>query len=166
MATEVIYARVPAELKNAVDAHAAHLGITLTAAVAELISHGLESAANEQSIANLQASLSEARLTLSERDRNLAEERSRAATLEERERNLRAVVQQLDTVTVGRCPQPGCVASLTATDLVVRRACPNGHQLGGVLEQVAKAPGLDPAEVLAAVAALGLLVAILAATRK
>ena len=159
METDVIYARVQPSLKEAVEAYAGEAGMTLTAAVSDLLARGIEATTKERSVTDLSEALAKARL-------DLAHGRSRIATLEERERNLHAVLAQLDSGTLGHCPTPGCNAPLSASDLVVRRMCPRGHTLGMVLEQVAKAPGLNPTEVLAAVAAIGLLLAIVALAKK
>src|SRR5213080_3148656 len=55
MRTDVIYARVPSELKQAAEDHAAAKGFTLTAAVAELLGLGIEAIQNARSVRALQA---------------------------------------------------------------------------------------------------------------
>src|SRR5438045_8757935 len=54
MRTDVIYARVPSELKQAAEDHATAKGFTLTAAVSELLGLGIEAVQNARSVRALQ----------------------------------------------------------------------------------------------------------------
>lgn len=166
MKEKVIFARVGSDVRQAVGAYAGERGMTLAAAVGDLLRRGLEAASNAESVARLEQSVSELRLNLSDRDRLLQEERGRSAAIEQREQYLQQFLTQLDKAPIGRCPQSGCHTPFSAIDLVVKRACKRGHALGHVLERAAQAPGIDSGEVLAAVGALGLILALLAAGGK
>jgi hypothetical protein len=163
---KVIFARVRSDVRHAVGAYAGERGMTLAAAVADLLRRGLEAASNAESVTRLEQSVNELRLNLSERDRLLQEERGRSAASEQREEYLKQFLGQLDQAPIGRCPQAGCLTPFSAIDLVVKRSCKRGHGLGNVLERAAQAPGIDSGEVLAAVGALGLILALLAAGGK
>src|SRR5258708_24078435 len=81
MSTEVLYVRVPPQLKDATESYAAKRGLTVRSAVVGLLQRGLESVSNEGSVkemeannrslsATLQASQAEAE-ALKERERVL-----------------------------------------------------------------------------------------------
>ena len=53
----VVYARVADSLKEALEAHRAARGLTLTGAVVELLEQGLQAFADEQSVSELEAKL-------------------------------------------------------------------------------------------------------------
>jgi hypothetical protein len=160
---DVIFARVAPELKAAVDSYSNENGMTLAGAVGDLLARGLETAASEESVEALRRRLAETQLEASELRRLFEEERVRAITSSERERNLQQFLTQLDATPIGPCPQKGCVQRVSAIDLVVRRTCKAGHSLTSLLEQVAKTPGMDSREALVAVGALGLVLALIAA---
>jgi hypothetical protein len=163
---KVIFARVGSEVRHAVGAYAGARGMTLTAAVSDLLKRGLEAASDEDSVSRLEQSVGELRLSLAERDRLLQEERGRSAATEQREQYLQHFVSQLDTAPIGRCPQIGCQTPISPIDLVVRRTCKRGHGLGQVLEKASQAPGMNSGEVLAVIGGLGLVLALLAASVK
>ncbi len=166
MSAGVIYARVSADLKRAVDDYAGRREVTLTSAVADLLSRGLEAVANGRSSAQLERSVADLQVELAKRERDLAQEKTRAAGVEERERALTAAMQEWQAVRVGTCPWQGCGVAVTATDLVMRRGCRNGHPLGHLLEQVAKVPGMDSNQLLIAIAVLGLVLVAVTMGRK
>ncbi|HEY8686133.1 MAG TPA: hypothetical protein VIO57_11050 [Chloroflexota bacterium] len=140
--------------------------MTLAGGVSDLLARGLEAAANEDSIKGLEQSLGELRAQLSDRDHTIQEVRDRVAAAEARAASMRELLSQLDGAPIGRCRHAGCAVNVTAIDLVVRRACRNGHSMTHVLEQAGKAPGLDPGEWIVAVAALGLVLGLLASGAK
>jgi hypothetical protein len=163
---KVIFARVQEDVRRAVGAYAGDRGKTIASAVADLLRRGLEAASNEDSVVRLEQSVSELRLQLSERDRLLQDERARSAAGEQREQYLQQLLGQIDQAPIGQCPDPSCKMPISAIDLVVRRSCKKGHGLTQVLERAAKAPGVDSAQVLTALGALGLVLALLAAGGK
>lgn len=103
MATTTIYARVPAELKEATDVYAAEHGMTLANAVTDLLERGLEATSGEECVKALEV---------------------RAAQLQ---RELDQVKPALDAMhdrlpqVLGTC---GCGRDLTGEDLLVKGICP------------------------------------------
>lgn len=162
----VIFARVDADVRQAVGAFAGARGMTIAAAVSDLLKRGLEAASDEDSVTRLEQSVAELRLALAERDKLLQEERGRSAASEQREQYLQQFLSQLDRAPIGKCPQQGCQTPISAIDLVVNRACKRGHSLAQLLEKAAQAPGINTGEVLAAVGGLGLVLALLASGAK
>lgn len=144
MATEVVYARVPEGLKEAVGTYASERGLTQAGAVAELLERGLESAASGGSIIELQ-----------DRVRNLREE------LAEANRQL-AGLQQLATriqKVVGKCPE--CRNAVTGYDVFALGQCSNCRKnLASLLIEPAGAKGLDKTELLLLIGALGLVLTV------
>lgn len=103
MATTTIYARVPTELKEAIDAYTAEHGMTLASAVADLLGRGMEASSDEQSVKALEA---------------------RAVELQ---RELDQVKPALDAIHQ-RLPQKlgvcQCGRDLTGGDLLIAGTCP------------------------------------------
>jgi hypothetical protein len=166
MASAALFVRIPPELRLAVDAHVAERGMSLSSAVADLLSRGLAATADEDSLRALELSLRDARTTVASRDQQLREAAATVAAAEAREKSLRDVAHQLEAAPIGQCRTPGCGAPFNPVDLVVRRRCPKGHPLTPVLEGAAKAPGLNSTDALIALAAIGLLVGLVAAAAK
>lgn len=155
----VLYTRVPAQLKEAVDAHARANALTLTSAVASLLEHGLEAAANASSIADLERrcqelsnSLVEARAQLGTAQAQTAAVAAQLAMREAAERNLGERLGQ----PIGACPS--CRREICGSDVLVVGACPNcQHGLSSLLEPKS---GLNQTEYLLLVGAIGLLLAM------
>jgi|SRR6202165_2744770 len=166
VASEALFVRIPHELREALDTHAGEKGMSLGTAVADLLTRGLEGAGAEQSVRALEQSLAEARTTLAMRDEQLKDAAAKVATTEAREGSMRDLAAQLEAAPIGQCSVSGCGAPFNAIDLVVRRRCPNGHALTLVLEGAAKAPGLNSTDALFALAAIGLLIGLVAASRR
>ena len=78
MATDVVYARVPKKLKDAVDVYASEKGKTLTGAVVDLLDRGLIAATDERSIVALEKNLAE---VSAQRDRAVADSQVAQAEL-------------------------------------------------------------------------------------
>ncbi len=148
MSTQVIYARVPAALKDAADAYAAQRGQTLTGAVAELLDRGLNAATDEHSIADLQANLALANAKRATAEAELAAAKSQLAVLG----NLAQRARQ----TVGTCPNPNCKEKITGYDLLASGRCHKCNEaLSGLLTPQPATSSLDQREVLILVGALG-----------
>lgn len=131
--TQVIYARVPAELKEAADAYAAERAETLTSAVVDLVGRGLAAATDEASVGELRDRV--ARLT-SERAEIEADLRSARAELG----TLQALTQRTRQA-VGTCPNASCRGQVTGYDLLAAGLCPScGKALPDLL---AFASGVD-----------------------
>jgi len=71
--SEVLYARVPTETKGAIDAFAGANGRSVAAAVAELLSRGLQATSQSSQIAELQERLQRTELALARKDVELHE---------------------------------------------------------------------------------------------
>ena len=153
MTSQVIYARVPATLKNAADAYAAQRGQTLTGAVAELLDRGLNAAMDEQSIAHLQADLALANAERATAEAELAAAKSQLAVLG----NLAQRARQ----TVGTCPSPTCEGEITGYDLLATGRCHTCNEaLSGLLTPQPATSSLDQREMLILVGALGAVLGI------
>lgn len=150
-ASEVIYARVPAELKEAADTYASQHGKTLTGAVVELLDRGLNAVSDERSIAGLQANLA----------RVMAEKAEVEAELRSAETQLGAVqaFAMRARRTLGTCPK--CKEKITGADLLAAGECPScGHALTSLIAPEAATPTLDQRELLVLIGALGALLGI------
>jgi hypothetical protein len=139
MPTEVIYARVPEDLKEAAEKHAAEHGVTLTAAIVDLLERGLTAAAADRSPEELLAEIA----TLNGQKAQLAAD-LRAAVGELA--TLRALADRTRT-TVGTCN--ACTKPITGYDLLATSKCAHcGHALPDLLSLVSGPPskrGVTPA---------------------
>jgi len=166
VASEALFVRIPHELREALDTHAGEKGMSLGTAVADLLTRGLEGAGAEQSIRALEQSLADAKTTLAERDEQVKGAAASVAAADAREKSMRDLAEQLEAASIGQCSVAGCGASFNAVDLVVRRRCPKRHALTPVLEGAVKASGLNSTDALIALAAIGLLIGLVAASRR
>lgn len=169
MATEVIYARVPTEVKEAAEHHANARGTTLTAAVAELLGLGLESVQDARSVSALRDRVTELELELEHA--RLQKERAtlERQAAEQRAENLRTVASGFSSrarQAVGRCPHPSCDQEINGWDLLVEGTCPKCHrQINSMLEPQSKPKDLDWATLLPVLVAGGLVLGAVVATR-
>lgn len=110
--SESLYFRASAKLREDAEEYALERGMTLSSALSFLVERGLEAAANERSVANLEQ-------LIQQRNQDLA-------VMQERDRNWRAwansIQGQLQTVRVGQCPS--CKRVVTASDQFIMRRCP------------------------------------------
>jgi hypothetical protein len=157
VSTEVIYARVPASLKEAADTYAEEHGTTLTAAVADLLDRGLSQVSDERAMAELRASRS-----------RLAEEK---AATEAALQTARAQVAALGAFAqqagrrIGTCPS--CKQQITGHDLLVIGACRQcGHALSGLIAPARAESAIDQRELMILVGAVGVLLGIAYLTSK
>lgn len=151
MSTEVIYARIPAPLKEAADDYASRRGKTLTSAVADLLDRGLRAATDERSVLELEASL--ARVT--------AEKATAEAELQTAETKLAALGALAERARrrMGTCQN--CSAQVTGYDLLAAGQCPQcGQPLTQLVAPQPVGPALDQREVLMLMGALGAVLAI------
>jgi hypothetical protein len=161
MASEVIYARVPASLKRRLETFAGDT-MSQSAGVAELLERGLEMVSRgaasgqfEQNLAQLSADLATTRKKLEGAE--LAIELH-----QEREKQLLAAYTALGQRTeqpVGMCPT--CQTPVTGRDLLVNGHCRNGHGIASLLTggTVGKG-GLNQQDWVLLVGAIGLVLAI------
>lgn len=151
--TAVVYARIATGLKAQVEAYANDRGVTLTAAVADLLQRGLEAASNSASVDQLQDRLTEQDHQLSTARVALAEANARLSSLQERERGLQTLAQRAEQ-TLGPCPH--CNKPVRGFDVLVTGHCPScGRGLTSVLVGP-QMKGLDQTEVLLLLGALGI----------
>ncbi|MBU2663582.1 hypothetical protein KOI35_08695 [Actinoplanes bogorensis] len=137
MAQDVIYARVPPSLKKATDAYAAHHGVTLTAAVADLLERGLAAASDSRSTDELDARLRAAEAQLA---------------------TLTAFAARADH-RVGDCPK--CSEEITGRDLLAVGSCPHcSSPLSELIVPSNPNNTLDQREALMLVGALGAVLAV------
>jgi hypothetical protein len=151
MATEVIYARVPAPLKAAADAYASQHGKTLAGAVADLMERGLGAVSDERSVRELQVNLAYAKAEKARVEADLVAAQTQLATLGN-------LAHQADR-RVGTCPH--CGKSVTGRDLLEVRECPHCHQtLSDLILPAQSTSSLDQRELLMLVGALGAVFAV------
>lgn len=154
MATEVAYARIPAELKTAVEAHADEHGVSQTAAIVALLERGLQADGLERRVRKLEEQLASARA-------DGHESAARLQTLEEREQTLRqtydGLVARLER-PVAKCPK--CAGDVRGYDLLATGQCQTcGAPLASLLLAHGKS-GTDQTELLLLLGALGLVLTL------
>jgi hypothetical protein len=144
MAHDVIYARVPAALKEAADAYASQQGTTLTAAVVDLLDRGLAAATDDRSVEELEA--------------NLATATSRLHAAEAQLATLSAFAERADH-RIGACPH--CGKEITGRDLLAVGNCPHCRKpLSELIVPNTDKTTLDQREALMLVGALGAVLAV------
>jgi uncharacterized small protein (DUF1192 family) len=152
--SQTIYARVPADVKQAADDYAVAQGKTLASAVAELLDRGLQAAGDEHSVAEL--------------ERRVATLGAEAEQLRQRDQAVSsayAALAQRTAGPIGTCPT--CGSRITGRDLLISGQCPNaecGASLTVLLDtagpkQLGKG-GLNDGDFKMLLAALGLLLGI------
>lgn len=135
--SQVIYARVPDQLKNAVDGYAAERGTTLTSAVVDLLERGLVSTSDAPSVADLELKLATTSAQKMDAEASLRSARLELQTLQ--------LLSERTRQTLGQCPSPDCSSPITGYDLLVTGHCPScGQALTDLLKL--KSPQTDEAE--------------------
>lgn len=153
MSTEVIYARVPKELKEAADGYAGQRGATLTKAVVELLDRGLSAVSDERSVAELEKSLAQIAAEKAAADAELLAARTELGAV-------KSFVQRAAR-PVGACPK--CKGPITGYDLFGTGQCPAtncGQDLSNLIAPEAASPTLDQRELMFLVGALGVVLGI------
>lgn len=148
MATEVIYARVPKELKDAADEYARNRGATLTSAVVDLLDRGLSAVSDDQSVVELEKTVASLTADNARLDGELQGARMEVGAL----RNFTARASR----KIGSCP--GCTGEISGYDLLAAGRCPNCERgLSSLLVPDKTSANLDQRELLILVGALGAL---------
>jgi hypothetical protein len=153
--SQTIYARVPDTIKDAADAHAVANGVTLASAVSELLDRGLQAAADERSISEL--------------ERRAAELTAEVEALRQRDHAVTSAYQALAqriAQPVGACQR--CGDPVTGHDLLVAGRCPKPDCAASLSELLSRPPtaavagkgGLDDGEFKMLLGALGLALGI------
>lgn len=157
----VVYARIPDELKAALDAYCEERRMKLTAAMVELMETGLDAVTNQATVESLQSRLAAAELDVATtRELATQAENARSAMAAQLERQSQAyelVAGRLNQ-PLGKCPN--CKAAITGLELVVFNACQHCKKsLSSMLDPKTSAAGtLNGPEYALLIGALGLLV--------
>ncbi len=161
MATEVIYARVPASIKEAVETYASDR-MSLSSAVADLLERGLDTVAKGPATSELQARVAQLSAELETCRRALQEANLEVERYAEREKQRQAALIALGQRSgqpVGTCPS--CQVPVTGNDLLVNGQCRNGHGVTSMLAgTTSDKGGLNQTDWLLLVGAIGLVLAI------
>lgn len=159
---EVLYGRVSRALKEALTARARERGLSLNAALVELLERGLQEEAEEGSRAALEASLAASARALEEARAELAAAEGRLALASEREAQTQVVLGALAERArqeLGQCPR--CRKPVRGVDYLVGGSCPHcGKALTGFLTPRPQVGAPERDEYLALLGALGGLVAL------
>lgn len=148
--SQTIYARIPDELKAAVDEHAGGSGKTLATAVGDLLDRGLQAVADQRSVEEL--------------ERRTGALEAEVESFKERERTLSAAydgLAQRTALMVGSCP--ACGQPVSGRNLLVEGRCPNcTANLSPLLGTAAKDQkgGLDDGDFKLLLGAVGLVLAV------
>jgi hypothetical protein len=151
---QVLYAKVPEELKAATDEYATVNGLTLAGAVAQLLERGLEGERTGATLAKLEnrvAQLTADKVTLQSELYGARSELQALGALGNRVRQ-----------TVGSCPKPECGEPISGYDLLAAGACPAcGTSLSTLLVgKSEQPPGLNQQDFLLLIGALGAVVGV------
>lgn len=115
--SQVVYARVPDTLKDAVDLYAAERGTTLTSSVVDLLERGLTATSDAPSITALELRLATAAAQKTEIEASLRSVRLELQTLQSLSGRARQIL--------GSCPRRECSLPITGYDLLVTGHCPS-----------------------------------------
>lgn len=155
MSTEVAYARIPGDLKAAVEAHAEQHALSQTAAIVALLERGLEAGSLERRARKLDEQLATVRVELQSAS-------STIAAMEQREQSLRvtydALVARLEQ-PLATCPK--CSQQVRGYDLLATGHCRHCQApLASLLMPTAAKSGLNQQELLLLLGALGILLTV------
>lgn len=146
--SQVIYARVPDSLKEAADSYAHDKGVTLTAAVVDLLERGLAAASDEESTTQLQLEVAQERASSAQLRAELERHRGELAAVE--------VVRQRAGQTMATCPNAKCQRPVTAYQLLAVGRCGEcGEGLSNLIAPATAPAGLDQRELLLLIGAIG-----------
>lgn len=112
MVTDVLYARAQPDLKAAVDAFAEGRGLSMNAAIVDLVTRGLAAVQSEDAT----------RTALEKLESEKAKLTKQLAAQQSQSQNLQAFVEQAKG-PAGVCPNRPCATSVTGLDLL-RGRCP------------------------------------------
>jgi hypothetical protein len=138
--SDVLYARAAPDLKSAVDAFAEARNLSLNAAIVDLVTRGLASAADEE----------DTRRTMEKLELERTKLAKQLAAQENQQQNVAAFVEQAKS-TAGDCPK--CKKAVTGLDLL-RSRCP---ECGTALSSLPAMKQPLDAQLLLLIGAVGLL---------
>ena len=158
----VVYTRVPEALKHVLQARARERGLSLNAAVCELIERGLEASADERASEGLERALAACASELEQTRARLAEADLRLEAAREREQasaRIHGALAARARHELASCPQ--CREPVRGTDLLVSGHCPKcSKALTALLSPRPQLGAPDRDEYLALLGALGGLVGL------
>jgi hypothetical protein len=157
--SEVVYARVPAALKQLLVARARERGLSLTGAVVELLERGLEANTGADcSLAEARSALATTRSRLVELELSL----ELAAAREQTDAGTLAALAERSRQALAQCPR--CREPVSGSDFLVRGHCPHcGKELTALLMPRPQPGAPEREEYMALLGALGVLVGLSAA---
>jgi hypothetical protein len=124
MTSATIYARVPVETKKAAETYASAKGLSMTAAMQELLQLGLEANENKAPMDAMRSHIADLEQRLREQElaaREQALQRVRAEREMKSVRQAAEVWAQRADLSVGSCPH--CHGSISGRDLLVSGRC-------------------------------------------
>jgi hypothetical protein len=155
--SEVVYARVPGALKQALSARARERQLSLNATVRELLEDGLAASGEEHSRNVLEDALARAARELEETRARVSEAELRCALAEEREEmsaGLLTTLAERARQELAECPR--CRQPVRGYDFLVSGHCPHcGKALTALLAPRPQVGASEPSEYLALLGALG-----------
>ena len=160
MSTEVIYTRVPSEIKDAVGAHASAHQTSITAAVAELLRLGVESAANRRAVEATTSRVDDLEDRLRREQEKRAQVEQRLALLEQSAATWAKRAEQ----GVGKCPK--CPKVISGYDLLVTGECSACRATISLLMPEKEQRRLDEKQLLVLLGAVAVVLGIAAGGRK
>lgn len=162
-----LYARIPRETKDAVDDYASRQDLTLAAAVQQLLDVGLQIERQRSEVETLRTEIDTLRdqFVAVEQDRDRETMRREKAESDYRTlQNAAGVWSDRAAMPVGVCP--GCEQPLTGDDLLVAGRCRHCGKSAAELLSPPRASGLDDKEFMMMLGAAGLLLGLIAISRK
>jgi antitoxin component of RelBE/YafQ-DinJ toxin-antitoxin module len=161
--SQVIYARVPDEVKDAADAFAEEHGMSLTGAVVHLLGSGLSASKEERSFAEVTAELQQLR-------NQLVHAQSQFEAVNQQMETLQRLVQRTQH-PIGSCPH--CHQPITGMDLLALGVCSHCKESLTDLLDLANSSsvdatngGINDKELLMLLATLGALIGVVYITTK
>lgn len=157
--SQVIYARVPDQLKNAADVYADERGLTLTSAVVDLLQRGLAAVSDERSVMGLEARVAALTADKAQVEAQLLAARTELGTVQ--------LLAQRASQVIGRCPNATCGQPITGYDLFAIGQCGQcAEGLAGLMTPGEQASTLNQREFMILVGAIGALVGVAILTSK
>ena len=162
--SQVIYARVPDSLKQALASRAHERELNLTATVVELLEQGLE-ASDDQRAERLERALATAAGQLEQTRARLAEAKRTLAAAKQRQQLTSRTLRALAERARHELACPGCRKPLRGSDLFVSGHCPHCNRaITNLLSPRPQTGAPDKDEYLALIGALGGLLGLALAT--
>jgi hypothetical protein len=160
MMSETLYVRVPTATKQRLESMAVDRQITLAKLVGHIIDDGLAGTDVELQNEREIRTTTELRAQAAERELLVVKER-----LENQERLIGPFFDRL-SAPVGTCPHKNCGTPVSGRDLFVEGKCSARHSLHALLTTPPVKSTIDKPELISALAAVGLVLAVFAVATK